>query len=134
MTSAELEFIMINEIFAKCIETRKSAHKEYAQRSEGEADYVFANFERQGTDLDIPPMKIWYVYVKKHWDGILSYINGFKLQRESVKGRIIDVIVYLCILYAWVDKKEGKITIEHKPKVVDSPISVHLDDRAGPTY
>ena len=49
------------------------------------------------------------IYLMKHIDGICSWINGHKSQREDVTGRITDCIVYLCLLYGM---SQGK---EHKP-------------------
>ena len=43
------------------------------------------------------------VYLLKHIDGIMAYINGHKSQREGVEGRITDAIVYLLLLRGMVD-------------------------------
>ena len=55
------------------------------------------------------------VYLLKHIDGIGSYIDGHKSQREDVTGRIKDAVVYLLLLWAMVagedefkKLKEGK--------------------------
>ncbi len=73
--------------------------KEYAH-DEGNA---LANFERGGADLAIPREKVWYVYANKHWDGVLAWINGHRSHREDVRGRIMDLIVYLVLLWAMAD-------------------------------
>ena len=40
----------------------------------------------------------------KHIDGILAFINGHKSQREDVRGRLTDVIVYLTLLWGMIDE------------------------------
>ena len=42
----------------------------------------------------------------KHIDGIASHIKGHVSQRENVKGRLTDAIVYLCILWGMIESKE----------------------------
>jgi len=48
------------------------------------------------------------VYLLKHIDGIMAYINGHKSQREGVDGRITDAIVYLLLLRGMVEDNETK--------------------------
>ena len=80
--------------------TRESGQKEYAHRK----DNVFANFERIGDALDIEREKVLMIYLLKHVDGIKAYVNGYKSQREDVRGRITDVIVYLMLLWGMVEE------------------------------
>jgi|TARA_R100001594_G_C4033319_1_gene261705 hypothetical protein len=44
------------------------------------------------------------IYLLKHVDGIKAYVNGYKSQREDVRGRITDVIVYLMLLWGMVEE------------------------------
>ena len=76
--------------------TRDAGQKEYAHGR----DNVFANFERIARTLDVSREKVLMTYLLKHIDGISAYIKGYKSQRESVKGRITDAIVYLMLLWA----------------------------------
>tara|TARA_Y100001938_G_C7856425_1_gene313380 strand:+ start:263 stop:400 length:138 start_codon:yes stop_codon:yes gene_type:complete len=39
-------------------------------------------------------------------DGVMSYIKGHKSQREDVRGRITDIIVYLMLLWGMVEEDE----------------------------
>ena len=86
---------MINKIK----ETRDDGQKEYARTE----DNVFANFDRVADCLKIPREKALMVYLLKHIDGISSYVDGHKSQREDVTGRITDAIVYLFLLWAMID-------------------------------
>ena len=51
------------------------------------------------------------VYLLKHIDGISSFVNGHKSQREDIRGRITDAIVYLCLLWGMIEETESKRSI-----------------------
>ena len=82
--------------------TRDAGQKEYAQNE----DNVFANFERGARALDISREKVLMTYLLKHIDGISAYVKGHKSQREDVRGRITDAIVYLMLLWAMKEEKQ----------------------------
>ena len=86
---------LMDNIFSHVQQTRNAGQKEYARN----VDNAFANFERIGENLDLSREKVLMVYLLKHIDGIASYVDGHNSQREDVTGRIIDVIVYLCLLW-----------------------------------
>lgn len=104
----------LQEIHAAESLVREQAQKEYAG-----GDNSFGNFVRLGKKLGMPPEKILWVYVTKHLDGILSYINGHRSQRESVRGRIKDARTYLDLLDAMVvvrEKLERMIELKDKAR------------------
>lgn len=82
-------------------------------RAAGQAEYAggiatpFGNFERLAGLLKVVREKVLLVYMMKHIDGIFSYVNGHKSQRESVKGRINDAITYLILLRAMIEEQDG---------------------------
>ena len=84
--------------------TRESGQKEYAH----DEDNVFANFERVASTLNIPREKVLMTYLLKHVDGVVSYVDGHKSQREDVRGRLTDIIVYLMLLWGMVDEDSNK--------------------------
>lgn len=89
---------------------RRDKGQEYTQ---GDAD-VLANFKKGGLDLDLPAMKIWWVYYKKHQDAVLSFIkSGKEYSSESIEGRIDDMQVYLDLLRG--------LVAEHKEKNLKAP-------------
>ena len=49
---------------------------------------------------------ILWIYLMKDIDGIASYLRGHVSQRENVRGRLTDAIVYLCILWGMINDKE----------------------------
>ena len=83
---------------------RAAGQKEYARKNSN----AFANFERVGKNLDIQREEVLLVYLLKHIDGICSFVKGHKSQREDVRGRLTDAIVYLCLLWGMVDEKENE--------------------------
>jgi hypothetical protein len=93
----------MQEVFEECGRLRDAGQKEYAHRDEN----AFANFERVAERLGIDRKKVLMVYMEKHLDGIHSFINGHKSQREDVRGRINDVITYACLLRGMVDEDDG---------------------------
>ncbi len=102
MTQAEMTLVM-EGVFHECQLLRGEGQKEYAHSKENS----FANFERLATDLDMDRKMILWVYAMKHRDGIAAHIKGHKSQREDVRGRINDLIVYLCLLRGMIDEEDN---------------------------
>ena len=84
-------------------------------RIEGQKEYshdstdVFANFTRVGNLLDESRQKVLMTYMLKHIDGIAAYVKGHKSQREDVRGRITDSIVYLMLLRGMIEEDDGTV-------------------------
>lgn len=102
MTRAEMAAVM-DRVFDECRALRDAGQQEYARREEN----AFANFERIAERLDVSREAVLMVYLEKHLDGIHAWVNGHRSQRESVKGRINDAIVYLCLLRGMVEEAES---------------------------
>tara|TARA_R100000306_G_C4301526_1_gene105356 strand:+ start:148 stop:411 length:264 start_codon:yes stop_codon:yes gene_type:complete len=83
---------------------RAAGQKEYARKNNN----AFANFERVGENLNIQREEVLLVYLLKHIDGICSFVKGHKSQREDVRGRLTDAIVYLCLLWGMINEEEEK--------------------------
>ena len=83
---------------------RAAGQKEYARKNNN----AFANFERVCENLDIQREEVLLVYLLKHIDGICSFVKGHKSQREDVRGRLTDAIVYLCLLWGMINEEEEK--------------------------
>lgn len=101
MTKDRLSQI-ITELHAKELDLRVAGQAEYA----GGED-AFGNFARLATELGISREKVLWVYAVKHKDGIASALNGHTSQREDVRGRILDLRLYLAILYAMLSESPG---------------------------
>ena len=102
MKSKEMIKLM-NTIFDSILKMHKEGQREYAH----DEDNVFANFDRIANQTDTDRKFVLWIYLMKHIDGIAAYINGHKSQREDVRGRITDALVYLIILWAMINTDEG---------------------------
>lgn len=102
MTREELKKTM-ERTFTECMNLRSEGQKEYAH-NDSEA---FANFIRVGERMKLSKEQVLMVYMEKHLDGIHSYIQGHKSQRENVRGRINDLITYAVILRGMIDEYEA---------------------------
>ena len=102
MKSKEMIKLM-NTIFDSILKMHKEGQREYAH----DEDNVFANFDRIANQTDTDRKFVLWIYLMKHIDGIAAYINGHKSQREDVRGRITDALVYLIILWGMINKDEG---------------------------
>ena len=90
---------IIKSQIQQILQTRDDGQKEYA-RDEGN---VFANFQRVAQYVGVVQEQVLMVYLLKHIDGIMAYVNGHKSQREDVEGRITDAIVYLLLFWGMVE-------------------------------
>jgi|WetSurMetagenome_2_1015567.scaffolds.fasta_scaffold120775_2 hypothetical protein len=101
---------VMDKVFHECHSLRQAGQKEYAN-SEANA---LSNFENLSKDIGVSRETVLFIFMKKHIDGIASYIKGHKSQREDVRGRINDSIVYLCLLRAMVEDNELPLNINAK--------------------
>jgi hypothetical protein len=93
MTKGEFS-VLLNKIQEEERLVRAQGQQEYAHKDLN----AFDNFERLSNELGISREKVLWIYLKKHLDGILAWINGHRSQRESVQGRIKDARMYLALL------------------------------------
>lgn len=101
MRREEMEEVM-ERVFSECGALRHAGQKEYAHAEEN----AFANFERVAERQGLDRKQVLMVYAEKHIDGIHSFIKGHKSQREDVRGRINDLIVYMCLLRGMIDEED----------------------------
>lgn len=90
---------VMDQVILEIQSLREAGQKEYAHRDED----AMRNFITQGKRYNLPPEKVLMLMADKHHDGIVAFINGHRSQRESVTGRINDMIVYLILLRAMID-------------------------------
>jgi hypothetical protein len=67
--------------------------KDYTQ---GSANRI-QNFEKVAEEAGITVQQAWFVYFKKHIDGITSYVKLGKAESEGLKSRIADARNYLAL-------------------------------------
>jgi len=82
---------------------RNAGQKEYAHDDSS----PFANFERGAKDMGIDRKQVLWVYAMKHKDGIAAHLKGQVSQREDVRGRVNDLIVYLLLLRGMLNEEAG---------------------------
>ena len=97
---------VIDHIMEQVDTMREAGQKEYAHDTKD----VFANFNRISNLLDCDRKKVLLTYMLKHIDGISAYVKGHKSQREDVRGRITDTIVYLMLLWGMIEEEDGSIS------------------------
>ena len=93
---------LTDKIWETILNTRNQGQDEYAR---DETD-VLANFKRIGNWKNETQESVLLTYMLKHIDGIISYSEGHVSQRENVKGRITDVMVYCMLFWAMVEESE----------------------------
>lgn len=103
MTRDELRQVF-EQMFEECMALREAGQREYARAE----DNAFGNFERVAEWLGITREQALLVYLLKHLDGIASYVEGHESQREDVRGRINDAVVYLGLLRGMVEQNEKR--------------------------
>lgn len=99
MTKDQFTTLLQSIQSAEC-QVREDGQKEYAH----DESNVFANFDRVAAALQLDRKQVLLVYALKHWDGIVSYVDGHKSQREDVRGRIKDLRMYLALLWGMVEE------------------------------
>ena len=114
----------MDALFEECRVLRNAGQAEYAG-----GDNAFGNFERLAEKLKLTPEHVLWVYLAKHLDGITAWIAGHKSQREPVRGRIKDAIVYLCLL-AGMDEERRREEALRSPDVSYGELDIRFE--AGP--
>lgn len=95
---------VMEQVFDEIREVRADGQAEYAH----DQSNAFANFERAAADLDLPREQVLWVFAMKHRDGIAAWLKGHKSQREDVRGRIKDLIMYLILLRGMIEQDEQR--------------------------
>lgn len=111
----------MDRLLDECRATRSAGLREYAG-----GDNTFGNFVRIGEMLSMPPESVLWVYAVKHFDGIAAWIRGHRSQREDVRGRIKDAIVYLCLLAGMAEERASET-----PDAEDLGIPPHCPVRSA---
>ena len=106
MTQKEMATLM-EAIFLQIQKMREAGQKEYARKQNN----AFANFEKIADNLNLKREEVLLTYMLKHIDGVCAYVKGHKSQREDVRGRITDIIVYLCLLWGMVEQNENNMSV-----------------------
>ena len=96
--------VLMKHIVKEVFRTRNAGQSEYARDIED----VFANFERVASFTRESREKVLLTYMIKHVDGLCAYADGHKSQREDVRGRLTDIIVYCILFWGMVEDNKHK--------------------------
>lgn len=70
------------------------------------SDDRLANFKRLAPECGIKPELVGWVYFRKHLDSISTYLkDGKEHSEESIRGRFLDAINYLTLIYGLIYEK-----------------------------
>ena len=89
---------LMTKILETVQQTRNDGQLEYASQ-----DNVFADFEDTAELIGVNRESVLLTFLNKRIRGIVAYVKGHKSQREDVRGRITDAIVYLCLLWGMIE-------------------------------
>ena len=95
---------LMDYVFEEVTRIRNAGQSEYAR----DLDNVFANFERVASFTRDSREKVLLTYMIKHVDGLCAYADGHKSQREDVRGRLTDIIVYCILFWGMVEDNKNK--------------------------
>jgi hypothetical protein len=117
LTKNNVATLMEDIFYGEIMKLREAGQEEYSHS----IDNAFQNFDRIAEELDMDRKKVLWVFAMKHKDGIASWLNGHKSQREGVAGRINDLIVYLFLLRAMIEADELDQSVEPGYLEEDTP-------------
>lgn len=97
---------LLPQIFQTIQELAKVKGGEYAH-----GDDRLDNFRRNAKNNGVEMETCWSIYAGKHWDAIQTYVRDLQLdykreRSESIKGRALDLMVYLTLFIAMVEERE----------------------------
>jgi len=106
MNKTDFATLLTSTIHSAEIQVRTDGQAEYAHDDSN----AFANFERVADRLGLTREQVLLVYAEKHFDGIISWVNGRRSQREDVRGRIKDLRMYMALLWGMVEETCGDVS------------------------
>lgn len=108
MTNQEFDSLL-SRMISEEMYIGKTKGKEYTQGDR------LDNFKRIAMELNITPLQVLWVYLKKHLDSIASYIKTEKVHSEPIQGRIMDARVYLSLLRGLIEESQGTQAAQADP-------------------
>lgn len=125
---------LIKRVFREVEALREAGQKEYARDQLN----TFANFERVAEWLGTTRERVLMTYMLKHLDGICAFVEGHHSQREDVRGRINDLIVYALLLRGMVEEEPATVVERSsQTQIQGDPIfkqAIPIDGTAAAQY
>ena len=95
--------LILDKLFQEVKDLNLKKGNDYA----GNED-VLKNFKVNAERIGITKEVVWAIYFNKHYDALMTFIKDGELKSEPVEGRVLDMIVYLCLFYGMLcEKKEN---------------------------
>ena len=70
-------------------------------------DNVLWNFDSISSNLGIAPIEVLSVYLSKHISSLFSYFKTRKTYSEPIEERVKDIINYLLLMEAMIERDRG---------------------------
>ena len=70
-------------------------------------DNVLWNFDNISSNLGIAPIEVLSVYLSKHISSLFSYFKTRKTYSEPIEERVKDIINYLLLMVAMIERDKG---------------------------
>ena len=70
-------------------------------------DNVLWNFDNISSNLGIAPIEVLSVYLSKHISSLFSYFKTRKTYSEPIEERVKDIINYLLLMVAMIERDRG---------------------------
>lgn len=86
-------------------------------------DNVLWNFDSISSNLGIAPIEVLSVYLSKHISSLFSYFKTRKTYSEPIEGRVQDIINYLILMVAMIERDKKKSW-----SIEDSMVETNDDD------
>lgn len=90
--SLEMRNERCHEFFVECQGILATKGADYLK--EGDA---LKQFIAEANELNITPIQVLHVYMKKHWDAFTNYCSGAQMQGEGIHGKLQDIANYAAI-------------------------------------
>jgi len=118
MTNKEF-YELMQKTFSSAEEIAKAKGADYTKGSED----ALSNFKEGGKALNIPPEKVCWVFMNKHYQAITNYVKTEgQSESEPISERIKDMINYLVLLQGIIVDKQSVSTPINEVEATD-----HLD-------
>lgn len=75
-------------------------------------DIAFKELDAISKEIGVDPIKVLWVYLRKHYTAIKRYVLHDKLESESIDTRLFDMANYCALFYVLVKRKENSNGIQ----------------------
>lgn len=94
------------DLLRECVKVQATKGHDYTKGSE---DRLY-NFRSAGEEAGITMVQAWYVLFQKHLLAVQTYVKHGQVESEPIRGRIVDCINYLLLLWLIVREKDPEQT------------------------